>query len=89
MIVTEKTIYSDLSKLPIGSNAIVTELPDDRSFCRRLLSLGLTTGGSIVSAFKGPFNDPVAFLFKDTIIALRLTDAAKIKISYKTEGEHE
>lgn len=47
---------------------------------RRFFDLGIIEGTNIEVLFKGPFGDPVAYLVRGTVIALREEDGEKIEV---------
>ncbi|WP_338630996.1 FeoA family protein [Clostridium baratii] len=47
---------------------------------RRFFDLGIIEGTNIEVLFKGPFGDPVAYLIRGTVIALREEDGEKIEV---------
>ena len=69
-----------LNKLPLNSSGEIISLDFTGNLRRRFLDLGFTVGSKVVSAFKSPAGDPVAYIVRGTVIALRSDDAEKIKI---------
>ncbi len=47
---------------------------------RRLFDLGFIPGTIIQVVFESPLGDPVAYLVKDTLIALRREESEKIEV---------
>lgn len=45
---------------------------------RRFLDLGIIPGTSITPIFSSIFNDPIAYLIRNSVIAIRNEDAKKI-----------
>ena len=70
-----------LNVLPIGSKAKVFALQSDSGLKRRLLDLGLTQGTVVEAVQKSPAGDPVAYLIRGAVIALRSDDAASVILS--------
>lgn len=68
----------DLSCLHPGEGAPVSALLTPDPLRRRLLDLGFTPGARVVCLFSAPGGDPRAYLVRDTVIALRNTDAQTI-----------
>ena len=66
-----------LSQLPPGTTATVCGAVHDP----RLTALGLTPGTKITPLFTAPSKNPTAYLFRGTLLALRLTDAANIHVT--------
>jgi len=69
-----------LSKIPLNSSCEIESLEFTGNLRRRFLDLGFTVGANVFSAFKSPTGDPVAYIVRGTIIALRNVDAEKIKV---------
>lgn len=70
-----------LSVLPVGGKARVFDLRSDSGLKRRLLDLGLTQGTVVEAVQKSPAGDPVAYLIRGAVIALRSEDASSVIIS--------
>jgi len=71
-----------LSDLKIGQTAKVKELISYGSIRRRLLDIGLIEGTEVECLQKSPSGDPVAYLIRGAVIALRSEDSTNIIISY-------
>jgi len=69
-----------LDSLPAGASATIIELQGDDAATRRLMELGLLPGEPIELIGRAPFGDPLAVLIRGTRIALRSTDARRIRI---------
>ena len=69
-----------LADAQIYEKAVVKDLAAAGAIRRRLLELGVVRGTVITPLFKSPFGDPVAFLIRGTVIALRIADCKKILI---------
>lgn len=69
-----------LSQLPIGKKANVCNLATDGSVRRRLLDLGVIDGTEIEPLYKSPSGNPVAYLIRGAVIALRSDIADKIMV---------
>lgn len=69
-----------LNKMPLNSSGEIVALDFSGNLRRRFLDLGFSVGGKVHSAFKSPSGDPVAYIVRGTVIALRDVDAEKIKI---------
>jgi len=67
-----------LDKLPIGEKGKIKFLLAKGYERRRLLDLGFVSGTIVEAIQKSPFGDPVAYLIRGTVIALRNEDANKI-----------
>lgn len=70
-----------LNMLPIGKKANVASLSVDGSVRRRMLDLGLVDGTEIEPLYKSPAGNPVAYLIRGAVIALRADIANKIMVS--------
>jgi len=73
-----------LSQLPVGKKANVYALEADGSARRRLLDLGVIDGTEIESLYKSPSGNPVAYLIRGAVIALRKDVADKITVLAQT-----
>ena len=69
-----------LDELPLGYHGKVHELRSHGTERRRMLDLGLVKNTSIRPLFQSPSGDPIAYLIRGTVIALRNEDAQKILI---------
>ena len=75
-----------LNCLKKGQKAIIKDIDIDLEIKERLLDMGITKGTPLKYLYKSPFNDPIAYLIKDTIIAIRKKDASKIMIGDISEA---
>lgn len=69
-----------LADLPINQVATVTAITTTGAMRRRLQDLGVIIGTPIKSLQKSPAGDPIAYLIRGTVIALRQEDARGILI---------
>lgn len=69
-----------LDQLPIGSKANVTALMSDGASRRRMLDLGIIGGTEIQPLYKSPSGNPVAYLIRGAVIALRSDVSARIMV---------
>lgn len=76
-----------LACLEIGQWGEVATLLSTGSMRRRMLDLGIIKGTKIQCLMKSPFGDPVAFLIRGTIIALRKEDSHNVLIHTLTPFE--
>lgn len=67
-----------LSFLPTGRKARVKALMSNGISRRRMLDLGLISDTVIEALQKSPSGDPVAYLIRGAVIALRSEEASKI-----------
>lgn len=74
----EKTF---LSSLKVGQKAKVTSLLSEGSMRRRLQDIGLIEGTEVECIQKSPAGDPVAYLIRGALIALRSEDSAMVLIA--------
>ena len=74
------TSYIPLSSLPLGKRCKVKKLISDGSLRRRLLDLGLIDDTVVESLQKSPSGDPVAYLIRGAVIALRSELASMILV---------
>lgn len=70
-----------LSALQPGQKAVVKSIVKESSMRRRLQDLGLTPGTTVTCLLKSPLGDPVAYLIRGAVIALRYEDSCQIQLS--------
>lgn len=70
-----------LDRLPVGSKANVTMLTSDGITRRRMLDLGVINGTEIEPLYRSPSGNPVAYLIRGAVIALRSDVSEKIVVS--------
>jgi ferrous iron transport protein A len=70
-----------LDQLPIGTKANVTMLTSDGTTRRRMLDLGIIKGTEIEPLYKSPSGNPVAYLIRGAVIALRSDVSSKIMVT--------
>lgn len=75
------TEHITLNQLPIGKKANVRLLTSDGAARKRMLDLGVIDGTLIEPLYKSPFGDPVAYLIRGAVIALRSDVSEKIIVS--------
>lgn len=71
---------NSLNNIHPGEKAIIGELKADGSIHRRLLDIGLVRGTKVECVGKSPGGDPLAFLIRGAVIAIRLEDCENIMI---------
>lgn len=74
-----------LDTLTIGETGYVEWIESKGSIRRRLLDIGLIPGCKIKCVLKSPSQDPIAYLIRGAIIAIRKEDAKEIivkKVDY-------
>lgn len=70
-----------LSQLPVGKKATVAMLTSDGADRRRMLDLGVIDGTEIEPLYQSPSGNPVAYLIRGAVIALRSDVSEKIVVS--------
>jgi len=70
-----------LSTLPMGARARVISVVGRDSLRHRLRDFGLIFGTEIIPLHRAPFGDPIAYLIRGAVIALRGEDAENILLS--------
>lgn len=71
---------TSLADLPRGASAQVLALDGDGPERQRLLDLGILPGTTISVEVRSPLGDPTAYRVRDTLIALRREQAARITV---------
>lgn len=69
-----------LADMQEGTAARVSKLLADGGIRRRLRDIGLIEGTRVRCLNRGPSGDPVAYLIRGAVIALRREDSSKIII---------
>lgn len=69
-----------LNNLPEGKGARVTSLLSTGSMRRRLQDIGLIEGTPVQCLQKSPSGDPIAYLIRGAVIALRSEDSRNILV---------
>lgn len=67
-----------LSQTKAGATSIIDSINSSEHMRRRLLDLGFSKGTLIKCVGSSPAGDPVAYMIRGTIIALRNEDACQI-----------
>ncbi|MEF9853423.1 MAG: FeoA family protein [Hydrogenoanaerobacterium sp.] len=75
-----------LYKTAEGETVQVSSLQLAGSMRRRLQDIGLTIGTSVRCLQKSPSGDPVAYLIRGAVIALRSEDSSRIIVSASDAG---
>ena len=70
--------YISLDKINLNEKYIINKILLDEKIKSRIYDLGIIENTIIEAMYKSPFNDPVAYLVRGTVIALRNKDAQKI-----------
>ncbi len=69
-----------LNRVKEGQTACVREVRSTGSIQRRLLDIGLIEGTPVSCLHKSPAGDPVAYLIRGAVIAIRSEDSANILV---------
>jgi ferrous iron transport protein A len=69
-----------LSELQRGEKARIVSVNLNGLTRRRLFDLGFIPGTIVSVVFTSPLGDPVAYLVRDTLIALRKDESDKIEV---------
>lgn len=72
--------YKTMKDLEKGERARVSEVRAVGSMRRRLQDIGLIEGTEVECLHKSPAGDPVAYLIRGAVIALRSEDSGNIRI---------
>lgn len=73
-----------LNSLPIGQKGTVAGIHTVNQTRRRLLDFGLIAGTEIEPLFKSPLGNPVAFLVRGLVIALRPDVTSQISVTWSS-----
>ena len=69
-----------LDKLPLGQEAVITAVGGEGALRCRLLDMGLIEGTRVSCLQKSPAGDPVAYLIRGAVVALRSEDSSQILV---------
>lgn len=75
-------IADNLSKLKQGECAVVMNIDSGDNMRRRLQDIGLIKGTNVTCVQKSPLGDPIAYLIRGAVIALRSEDSSCVQIQY-------
>ena len=67
-----------LDKVNLNKNYLIEKILLEEQFKKRLYDLGIIENTTIKALYKSPFNDPIAYEIRGTIIAIRNKDAKNI-----------
>jgi ferrous iron transport protein A len=76
-----------LADVRIGEKAKIVKLQCKGAYRRRLLDLGLIPGTEVSAVMMSPLGTPIAYVIRDSVIALRLGDASKIIVKANKNRE--
>ncbi len=74
-------INISLDKLKPGETGYIESVNMKKSQKLRFSEIGFTENAFVEALISSPCGDPLAFLIKDTVVALRGEDAGKINVS--------
>ena len=69
-----------LNNANLNETVIIDSLNCSGKLHRRFLDLGIIPGTQITPVFSSIFNDPIAYLIRNSVIAIRNEDAKKIVV---------
>lgn len=69
-----------LNRLHEGQSAMIKELCVTGALRRRLLDFGMIQGTQVACLRKSPLGSPVIYLLRGTMLAIRATDGAQIRV---------
>lgn len=69
-----------LSDINVGQKAIIKKVASDENIKRRLLDIGLVEGTCVECVLKSLLNDPLAYLIRGAVIAIRKDDSKNIMV---------
>ena len=67
-----------LSDIPLGKVVEIQKLDMEENIKRRLFDIGMIEGTKIKAILSSPWQDPIAYLVRGTMIALRKEDSQNI-----------
>jgi len=67
-----------LTALPCSQSAVICAMEGKGPMCERLRDLGFHETGTVTCLFSSVFGDPRAYRIKDTVVALRDSDACHV-----------
>ena len=69
-----------LSDINVGDKAIIKQINSKENIKRRLLDIGLIEGTYVECVLKSIFKDPLAYLIRGAVIAIRKEDSKDILV---------
>lgn len=69
-----------LNQVPLGKRVKIKSLLSSGTIRRRLLDIGLIEGTIVESLHRSPLGDPIAYLIRGAVIALRCEDSSNILV---------
>ena len=70
-----------LDKLEIGNTAVVSGVEGKGRIGRRLMEMGLVPGAKLRVVKAAPFGDPIEIRLRGYNLALRRSEAAKVRVT--------
>ncbi len=83
------TEYITLDMMKRDQLATVVRVDTEGAMRERLYDLGIVPDTKIRCVMKSPLGDPIAYLFREAVIALRSEDSTKILVKLISEGGEE
>ena len=77
--------HISLNQLKPNQNATVSHVASSSPMKKRFEDLGIVPGTRISCVMKSPLGDPVAYLIRGAVIAIRQKDAESIGVYYGTD----
>ncbi|MCC7241049.1 MAG: ferrous iron transport protein A [Acidobacteria bacterium] len=74
------TARRPLSRVPVGSSAVVSRVSGARTVVRRLLEMGLVPGTTVTVQREAPLGDPVEVRVRNYALSIRRADALGIEV---------
>jgi len=74
------TARRSLSRVPVGSSAVVSRVSGARTVVRRLLEMGLVPGTTVTVQREAPLGDPVEVRVRNYALSIRRADALGIEV---------
>lgn len=71
---------TNLACLREGQRARVTGIEEEGAMGRRLRDMGLVQGTQVECLQRSPFGDPVAYLIRGAVVALRREDGRRVLV---------
>ncbi len=79
--------YKTLDRMNTGERATISKITSCGSMRRRFLDIGLSENLTIECVGRSPMGDPVAYLIRGAVIAIRKKDSKDVIIRSCKEGE--
>ena len=76
-------MLDSLNNINVNDNVRVVNIDNKCGIKRRLMDIGLVPGTYVKLLYKSVFDDPKAYLIRNTVIAIRDMDSKYIEVSYE------